>query len=409
MRTFNYRGILMIACLCFSFLAPAQDTEEAGRLSPKEFSIPVSPIFDLMGVTPSQINRTSDIKDFKVDWSFKSWRLNPNLAIQSQPFWEIFYNRREITKYQQASGFMRRLASLDLSIGTVQNEENDRRIGFAAKINLLKEKDPLLEKELYEDITLRFREEKTSLEIQLKELQQMLDSTTNIMEKPALREQIKSTEEQLLSINSRRNIEINNRARVFTGEHWNASSLDFAFGKINTYQTDSSGSLRKLRLNRNTGWGMWLNGGWGMGKRMLLSGLVRVTRYEEELDFILQDNNTGEESIESAVADNNLFTVGLNLRYGGPLYNFFVEFLYEKKGLKTPLDALNDAFHSPAGFSIVESSVRWSVVHPNSLSFGGDWRISRNVIINYGMRCLFDKNWKFQTFTPVASIACMMR
>jgi hypothetical protein len=121
-----------------SLFSSAQDvTDEAktGRLSPKEFSIPVSPVFDLMGVTPSQINRTSDIKNFKVDWSFKSWRLNPNLAIQSQPFWELFYNRKDLAKYQAASGFMRKLASIDLSLGTVQNEENDSRIGMAAKFH----------------------------------------------------------------------------------------------------------------------------------------------------------------------------------------------------------------------------------------------------------------------------------
>src|SRR3982751_1123457 len=101
-------------------LVHSQNDNAAGRLSPKEFSIPASPVFDVMGVTPSQINRTSDIKDFKVDWSFKSWRLNPNLAIESQPIWELFYNRKDLSKYQEASGFMRQLASTDLSIGSVQ-------------------------------------------------------------------------------------------------------------------------------------------------------------------------------------------------------------------------------------------------------------------------------------------------
>src|SRR5690348_9930803 len=119
-----------------------QDETKAGRVTPKELTIPASPVFDLMGVTSSQINRTSDIKDFKVDWSFKSWKLNPNLAIQSQPFWELFYNRSDLSKYQRASGFMRRMASIDLSIGSVQDENNDRRIGFAAKFNLFKQKDP---------------------------------------------------------------------------------------------------------------------------------------------------------------------------------------------------------------------------------------------------------------------------
>src|SRR5687768_7069194 len=206
MKLFFKPGPLLLVLFIPATLT-AQDEPRAGRVTPKELSIPAAPIFDLMGVTPSQITRTSDIKDFKVDWSFKSWRLNPNLAIQSQPVWELFYNRKDLSKYQNASGFMRRLASLDISIGTVQNEDEDRRIGAAAKLNLVKGADPLLAKDLYTDISEKYRAEKTDLENQIRELVNTLDSTTDIMKKPALRAQIKSTEDQLLSINSRRNAE----------------------------------------------------------------------------------------------------------------------------------------------------------------------------------------------------------
>jgi len=34
------------------------------------------------------------------------------------------------------------------------------------------------------------------------------------------------------------------------------------------------------------------------------------------------------------------------------------------------------------------------VVHSYTINFGGDWRISRNVILNYGMRCVLNKNIK---------------
>ena len=404
-KTINTLFVLFAAQICF-----AQNEQAAGRVSPKELTIPASPVFDMMGVTPSQINRTSDIKDFKVDWSFKSWRLNPNLAIQSQPIWELFYNRQDVDKYQRASAFMRRLASLDVSIGSVQNEENDRRIGFATKINLIKEKDPLLAKELYTNVSEKYKAEKIELEKQLKELEHKLDTTQNILEKPGLRSQIKSTEEQLLSLNSRRREDINGRAKIFVEENWNASSLDIAYGRVYTYKTDSVGGLKGLRLNRNTGWSGWINGNLGLGKKFLLSGLFRSSWYEEELEFLIKNTSTQEESTQKAVADNTLYTMGLNLRYGGAIYTFFVEFLYEKKGLKTPIEAVNEAFKVPnGGFEIVKSSVKWDVVHPNTFSFGGDWRISRSVILNYGMRCVFDSNWKFKTFTPVASIACMMR
>lgn len=390
--------------------APGQNTDEkAGRLSPKEFSIPASPVFDLMGVTPSQINRTSDIKDFKVDWSFKSWRLNPNLAIQSQPFWELIYNRRDLSKYQQASGFMRRLASVDVSIGSVQDENNDRRIGYAIKLNLFKQRDPLLAKELYTDIGEKYFKERNDLDSQLKALRVQLDTTANVLAKPDIRTQIKSIEDQILSLHSRRNSEINSRAKIFVDEYWNASSLDASFGRVYSYKTDSAGSLKTLRLNRSTGWGGWMNGSLGIGRRFLLSGLFRWSWYQEELDFLVRNKTTLEEASEKAVADNKLYTMGMNLRYGGSIYTFFVEFLYEKKGLKTPFEALNEAFKTPSNFDVVRSSVKWDVVHPNTFSFGGDWRVSRSVILNYGMRCVFDSRWKMQTFTPVASISCMMR
>lgn len=386
-----------------------EDDTKAGRLSPKEFTIPPSPVFDLMGVTSSQINRTSDIKDFKVDWSFKSWKLNPNLAIQSQPVWELLYNRKNLEKYQAASRFMRRFSSLDISIGSVQDENNDRRIGFAAKVNLYKQRDPLMARELYAGISEKYDEERKQLNTQLLELNLALDSTKDIIAKPGIRSQIKATEEQLATIHSRRNDEINGRAKIFVAENWNASSLDIAFGRVYSYRTDSAGTLKTLRLNRNTAWGAWMNGNIGLGKKFLLSGLVRTSWYEEELNFQMVNIATGEEITQAVVADNTLFTTGLNLRYGGSIYTFFIEFLYERKGLKTPMQALNDVFNAPKDFEVVGSTVKWDVVHPNTLTIGGDWRISQAVILNYGMRAIFNNNWKFTSFIPVATVSCMMR
>jgi hypothetical protein len=400
---------LKTLCLLLPILSFSQQEEKTSRLTPKEFSIPASPVFDLMSVTPSQINRTSDIKDFKVDWSFKSWKLNPNLAIQSQPFWELFYNRKELSKYQRASSLQRRLASTDVSVGTVQDENNDRRIGFAVKVNLFKKHDPLLVKDVYNDIEEKFKKERHDLDSQVRSLKIQLDTTKNVLEKPDIRTQIQAAEEQLMTNNSRRNTEINSKAKIFIDEHWNASSLDVAFGRVYSYKTDSAGSLKTLRLNRNTAWGGWLNGSLGLGKKWLLSGLLRTSWYEEELNFQVRNVITLEEETQKAVADNTLYTMGVNLRYGGSIYTFFVEFLYEKKGFKTPLQALSETFEAPKNFEVVRSSVNWDVVHPNTFSFGGDWRISKSVVINYGMRCLFNTKWKMETFTPVASINCLMR
>lgn len=386
----------------------AQDDSGSNKLSAKEFNIPASPVFDLMGVTPSQVTNLSDIKDFKVDWSFKSWKLNPNLALQAQPVWEILYNRKSLAKYRQAAPFMRMLSTLDVSFGTVQNEDNDRRIGFAAKINLFRKRDPLMA-DIYTDVEQKFTAEKEAAEEQLKILKQQLDTLTDIIKKPAVREELRLLEEQYFSINNRRKQEINERVKLFNGEHWNTAYLNVAFGKIYTYQTDSSGSLKDLRLNRNTGSGFWLNGGFGISRKIFMSGLIRSSFYEEQLNFLVKDNATAEEFTTEAIAKNILLTLGFNIRYGGPVYTFFAEFIHERKTLSTAVKALNDVFTPPTGTSIVAGTVQWNAVQPYTINIGGDWRINRNLIINYGVRCIMDKNFKTNTFTPVVNIACMMR
>jgi hypothetical protein len=407
LRMKNYVFILILCAGTLSLQAQQNETP-AGRVSPKELAISPSPIFDLMGATPSQVTRLADIKDFKVDWSLK-YGVNPNLAIQSQPFWEFLYNRKDLSRYQNASDFMRKLASVDLSFGTIQDEDSYRRLGGAVKLNIYREKDPLMARELYEDIGIKYKNEKEELELQLMETKLKLDTTKNILEKPALRAQVKSIEEQLNSQNSKRMAEINERARIFVDEYWNASSIDIAFGKMYTFKSDSSGTFGMKRNNRSSGVGGWINGNIGMGKKFLLTGLIRSFWYNEQVDFKIQDINTGDETVQKAIAKNSLYSVGINLRYGGSIYTFFIEFLYERKKLNTAVDAINKAYSVPGNAEIIGSSINWDEVHPNTFTIGGDWRLSRSVIINYGMRCVFNSGWKFKNFLPVATISCMMR
>ena len=386
----------------------AQDAS-TGKFAPRELAIPTSPLFDLMGAAPSQVARTADIKDFKVDWSLKNWKVNPNLAIQAQPIWELFYNRKNLSKYQQASNFQRMMASLDLSLGTALGERDERRIGGALKMNLYKQRDPLLTKGAYDEIQKMYDDEFLQLKQKEKEILLALDSIIKPSELAGKREELRNNDALLASFYSRRKDAIQNESLQYASNNWNAAYVDVAFGKIYSYSTDSAGSLRKLSLNRNTGNAFWLNFGFGVGKRGLISGLIRSSFYEEELTFTVRDEATGEENIQQAIAANKLFTFGINFRYGGPVFNFFGEFIREAKSLKTPIQALNDVLTLPDGKTVVTSTVKWDVVNPYIINFGGDWRISRNVILNYGMRCVLDKNFKTVSFLPIANISCMMR
>jgi hypothetical protein len=300
------------------------------------------------------------------------------------------------------------LASLDVSAGTVLDQNGDRRIGLAAKITLYKEKDPLLEKDYYKDIEKSIQEEKKTLENELKSLKKQLDTTSNLLVKPSLRKQIENLETEQLSFNAKRQSMINERAVVIISEYWNASWIDVGLGKINSYVTDSAGSLSSLRINRSTAIGVWINAGKGLGKSFLVSGLVRWHSYNEQVNFNLL-NSTNQLSDTTSIAGNNIVTLGINLRYGGVYNTFFAEAIYEKRSLKTPFEAIGEVFITPDNFEIVPESVNWTVVHPYRLNVGGDWRISRNLSLNFSMQTIFDIDFKLRTFLPVVAISCMMR
>ena len=412
----SYRPALSSLMFCFIFIlkitiVTAQTTSDAGSYKqiPRDLAIATSPLFDLMGAAPSQVARTADIKDFKVDWSLKNWRVNPNLAIQSQPIWELFYNRKNLTKDQKASYFQRMMASLDLSIGTTLGDNSERRIGGAVKMNLYKQRDPLLVQGEYDDIQKDFELEMEELKNKERAILLAMDTITKPSDLAAKKNELRNNDVQITSFYSRRNTAIQSKALQYASDNWNANYIDFAYGKVFSYTTDSASSLGKLSLNRNTGNALWLNFGLGVGKRGLISGLFRTSFYEEELTFNVKDNISGNETTQKEIAANKLYTFGINFRYGGPIYNFFAEFISESKSLKTPVEALNEVLSLVNGRSLVTSSVKWDIVRPYIINFGGDWRISRNVVLNYGMRCVLDNKFKTVSFLPIANVSCMMR
>lgn len=400
---------LVLFILNFAVYSQEEKKEKLEKLSPREFAIPTSPLFDLMGVVPSQVARTSDIKDFKVDWSFKSWKLSPNLALQSQPIWELFYNKKTIEKYQKASWLNKSLASLDLSLGTVQESNDDRRIGGALKINLYKQRDPLLNEGAYTSIDSLYQAELFQLKENEKLLLHKLDSVVKPSDIKSFKILLKENDEKLNSLYYRKSDDVKLKSAEFINDNWNSAFIDLAYGKIHTYETDSIGSFKKLRLNRSTASGAWLNFGFGIGRKGLISSLIRTSFYQEELNFDIKNTDTDETTLQTAIASNRLYTFGINIRYGGPVYNFFAEIITEKKKTKTAIQALENVFTPPENTIIVPESVKWDKVQPYTINVGGDWRISRNVILNYGIRAIMDNNFKTTSVIPIANISCMMR
>lgn len=58
---------------------------------------------------------------------------------------------------------------------------------------------------------------------------------------------------------------------------------------------------------------------------------------------------------------------------------------------------------------MLANTMRWTNLFPTTISMGGDWRVSRSLVLNFGMRFVYDAQWKFRAFNPVATVSCLMR
>jgi hypothetical protein len=341
---------------------------------PLEFAIPVSAAFDLLGVNPASVMRPGNIRDFKVDWSFQSYRLQPNLAIQAQPVWELFYNRPNLRRYQRAPKLLKLLSTLDLSAGTIEQQVADqvfdRRLALAGKLTLLRSHDPLDQPELVREATTEYQEQAKRLLERERQLQDSLTcyplSAATVVKRQQFLTELNQTSQELSDLSRQQKERLTQLAALFVKAHWNASFLDMAIGKAYTFDNPR---LDSLKLTDDS-WSVWVNGSLGLGRRWLVSALGRYTELQRP------------EARKNAVTQQYL--IGLNLRYGGPKFNFFVE-------------ALNRSSKSPLTLDNL------------TIAYGGDWRFSRNVMLSYGVRTIYDQAFRFRNLVPVVSISCMMR
>lgn len=363
-RFYVFFTILTVFCLsAFS----QTDIPTLNAEKPLEFTIPTSAAFDLLGVTPAQVVKPGNIRDFKVDWSFASWRLKPNIAIQAQPIWELLYNRPNLQKYQNASKWMKVLSTLDISAGTIEDDNLVRRLAVATKFTLFRSHDPLDEPALLRGSTERYYEQRQQFIDTKKQWEDSLQRTpkqTEYLEtRMLLLQHLQEVETQLTTLDKAQKENITALTNAYLKQHWNASFLDIAVGRSYNYFKDQ---LDSLQLQRD-GLSVWVNGCVGFGRKWLVTGVFRYTTVNTPLRPATQE-----------------FFGGISFRYGSPKFNFFVE-------------ALNRDATNLLHFKAV------------TIAYGGDWRFSKNVMLSYGVRTVYGTNFSFKQLVPIASIACMMR
>lgn len=343
-----------------------------------ELTIPSSSAFDLLQMNPSLINQPNVIRDFKVDWSFKSYKLSPNLAIQGQPFWEILFNRDNLDKYQNASGFMKTLSTFDVSVGTVEDEWSNRKLAYAGKINLYRSYDAWGYDDDFNDAVEDYYMERKTIDSLMNVYTAQYDSILNVdsipaKEKRELKHNIDDLKDLLDEVKMRHNEKLKNIVKSKSAANWNASFVDLAYGRSLTFANVTSTSIKQ----NGDQYAAWINGSLGVGKKVLLSSLIR---YGYQLKSVVPSR------ADTTSISQETIGGGLNARYGNERVSFFVEYFYEK----------NADSNTP--------TLRNTII-----GYGGNWRFSSNVILNFSMRTFYDQKGVLVNLTPFISISCMMR
>jgi hypothetical protein len=412
----------LICWIVLSCSYPLQ-AQETGTEIPKqtELIIPVSPAYQMLDAGSALVNSPGTVRDFKVDWSFKTYRLAPNLAIEAQPVWNIFYNRPTLDKYQRAGKFMQTLSTLSLSAGSLDANDSIRLLAWAGKITLWRGYDPLASKEWYNEIEVDYINQRTELESRLNITKENFKNATSRFVKDSLDliiSQIRMEMDQLKAANK---VRIREKQQQLKARYWNRSSIDVAYGKSYTFNRNISERLDSVRL-KNRSNSIWVNGAFGVGRHVLISGLVRM----ENINILMPDSGktlvrdqiiddfTGDTTfierdslfVNFANRTKNILSFGLNIRFGNPTYSFFMEGMFTKSIVPVFTASKWEAFNDYGEKGRIKSS---QIVSEIVVAFGGEWRVSNSVLLSYGIRSSINKGLRFKNIFPLASISCLMR
>ena len=375
----------MISCIVTTVNLSSQN--EADLATQDGMTIPSAPAFTILGVNPEMVQRPSDIKSFKVDWRIKNYNLAPDLALEGQPIWYFLHRKKPIRQLSHNSLFAKTISTLSLSVATAKID-GINHAAYAMKMNLYKEKDPLTHSEAHKLIEHDFHQSFHSINNQLDDLHmQMKNSVAN---SDSLQELINELKLRALQLAEDREEKYFQLYEEDPYNKWNRSMIDMAFGRVFTYD---NGRLDSLKM-QSAGYSIWMNGAIGIGSSSLITSLIRWSR----------------------VHQNNNYLVGISYRFGNQKFNFFAELVYESLGNYFDIN-VDDAFSEDERFSEkFESDIGngWIGFNPGitsrqyTIAYGGDFKLNRNILLNFAIRTQFSGSWSLNRLIPVANVVCLM-
>lgn len=355
-----------------------------------EMSIPSAPAFAMLGVNPELVMRPSDLKSFKVDWRIKNYNLAPDLALEAQPFWHFYYKKRTFDEYAAASRLAKKLSTLSLSAGTAKID-NINHASYSIKLNLYKKNDVINDTMLLKQLKSEHRKQLQNYNAQIDSLVILRYQTTDPKRKNEIDKELDVIRYEMKNIDEISRLKYRNIIDQYNGENWNNTMLDAAFGSVFTYDNAGIDSLKVKRA----GYALWLNGCLKMGDHGLMSGLFRYTKIVD--------------------SSNKMF--GLNFRYGSQRYNFYAEVVYEILGnyFDPNQELAFDEDEYFAGKYIEDIGSGWLDFNNTetktqyTMAYGGDFKLSRNILLNFALRTQFTSDIKLTRLLPVANIICLMK
>ncbi len=382
-------SLLPVILLCILVNVLAQD-EFYEELRSAEMSIPSAPAFALLNVNPEMVLRPSDLRSFKVDWRIKNYNLAPDLALEGQPLWHLYYKRRPFDEYVNAGLLARRLSTLSVSVGTAKID-GVNHAAYSVKMNLYAENDHISDRAIIAELAEEH-------DLAMVEVQRKMDSlfikryeTSDPAEKAVIQEEIDALRVRKRAISVEAKVKYRDAIEAYQFENWNRTMLDGAFGVVYTYNNTGLDSLKVKRA----GAAFWLNGSLKMGNNGLLTGIVRYTRI-----------------IDSS---NKMF--GAGYRYGNARFNFFTELVYENLGnffdptqdvVFSEDEYFSDKFEEDLGSGWVNFN-NTGTRNRYTIAYGGDFRLSRNILLNFSLRTQFTGAMKMDRLLPVANVVCLMK
>jgi hypothetical protein len=106
--TMNKKVLIILIGIIFNYSSIQAQENSDIKSSVPDMSIPAAPAYQMLDANASLVGRASVTRDFKVDWSLKSYRLAPNLALELQPVWLAAYSgKNNLTNYRKSSRFLK--------------------------------------------------------------------------------------------------------------------------------------------------------------------------------------------------------------------------------------------------------------------------------------------------------------